>query len=145
MEDLAEQVQLVPTDQSELTKGREIGVFSPRIWRLADLGAKHALLRSGLGWGGMPLDVVADNLVNGQAVRLDIAALPKGGLSLPMWRSIPLNAHLVRRGGGSSHSFGTPIPPANIKLLSTNAPPPLTIGLRTSPSRNDGVQIQRHR
>lgn len=88
--DLAEHVQLVLTDRSELTKGREFGVFSPRTWRLADLGAKHAFLRSGLGWGGMPLDVVADDLANGQLVRLDIAALPKGGLFLPMWAVYPI-------------------------------------------------------
>jgi hypothetical protein len=41
-----------------LTAGREFGVFSPRTWRLADLGAKHAFLLAGLGWGGMPWDRV---------------------------------------------------------------------------------------
>lgn len=85
-----EHVQLVLTDRSELTKGREFGVMSPKTWRLADLGAKHAFLRSGLGWGGMPLDVVADDLASGQLVRLDIAALPKGGLFLPMWAVYPI-------------------------------------------------------
>lgn len=88
--DLAEHVQLVLTDRSDLTKGREFGVFSPRTWRLADLGSKHAFLRSGLGWGGMPLDVVAEDLANGQLVRLDVAALPKGGLLLPMWAVYPM-------------------------------------------------------
>jgi hypothetical protein len=28
-------------------------VVSRRTWRLADLGAKHALLREGIGWGNM--------------------------------------------------------------------------------------------
>ena len=65
-------------------------MFSPRTWRLADLGSKHAFLRSGLGWGGMPLDVVAEDLANGQLVRLDVAALPKGGLFLPMWAVYPM-------------------------------------------------------
>jgi DNA-binding transcriptional LysR family regulator len=87
---LTEQVQLVLTDRSDLTKGREFGVFSPRTWRLADLGAKHAFLRAGLGWGGMPLDVVAEDLASGQLVQLDIAALPKGGLFLTMWAVYPI-------------------------------------------------------
>src|SRR5438309_8177420 len=48
--------QLVLTDRSELSQGKEFGVFSANTWRLADLGAKHAFLRAGLGWGGMPVD-----------------------------------------------------------------------------------------
>lgn len=81
---LAEHVQLVLTDRSELSKGREFGVLSPRTWRLADLGAKHAFLLSGLGWGGMPLDAVSDDISNGKLVRLEIAAAPRSGLRLPM-------------------------------------------------------------
>ena len=42
-------LQLVLTDRSPLTEGREFSVFSPRTWRLADLGAKHALLLEGIG------------------------------------------------------------------------------------------------
>lgn len=87
--DLAEHVQLVLTDRSELTNGREFGVFSPKTWRLADLGAKHAFLRSGLGWGGMPLEVVAGDLASGQLVRLELAAGPRGGFCLPMWAVYP--------------------------------------------------------
>ena len=47
----AEQVQLVLTDRSSLTAGRNFGVMSSKTWRLGDLGAKHAFLRAGLGWG----------------------------------------------------------------------------------------------
>ena len=39
-----EHVQLVLTDRSTLTQGRDFAVASSRTWRLADLGAKHALL-----------------------------------------------------------------------------------------------------
>src|SRR5690606_16708078 len=52
-------LQLVLTDRSVLTEGREFSVISPRTWRLADLGAKHALLLEGIGWGNMPLHMVA--------------------------------------------------------------------------------------
>ena len=46
-----EHVQLVLTDRSPLTDGRDFSVLSARTWRLADLGAKHALLKQGIGWG----------------------------------------------------------------------------------------------
>jgi DNA-binding transcriptional LysR family regulator len=71
-ESLRQHVQLVLTDRSALSKGREFGVFSTRVWRIADLGAKHAFLRAGLGWGGMPLDVVEADLAAGRLVRLTI-------------------------------------------------------------------------
>ena len=58
-----------------LTAGRDFAVMSPRTWRLADLGAKHALLREGIGWGNMPLPMVESDLFAGTLVRL---ALPDG-------------------------------------------------------------------
>ena len=64
-------VQLVLTDRSALTEGRDFGVVSVRSWRLADLGAKHALLLAGLGWGNMPKWVVADDVKRGRLMRLD--------------------------------------------------------------------------
>jgi DNA-binding transcriptional LysR family regulator len=72
VESLRRHIQLVLTDRSTLSTGREFGVLSPKTWRLADLGAKHAFLRAGLGWGGMPLDVVAADLASGRLVRLTI-------------------------------------------------------------------------
>lgn len=67
-------VQLVLTDRSTLTEGRDFAVVSTRTWRLADLGAKHALLLAGLGWGNMPAPMVADDLRMGRLVRLRLAA-----------------------------------------------------------------------
>jgi DNA-binding transcriptional LysR family regulator len=65
-------VQLVLTDRSQFTEGRDFSVLSPKTWRLADLGAKHALLREGIGWGNMPLPVVAQELSSGVLVALEI-------------------------------------------------------------------------
>lgn len=70
---LREHVQLVLTDRSELTRGRDFAVASPHTWRLADLGAKHALLRQGLGWGNMPAPMVRDDLETGRLKQLDLA------------------------------------------------------------------------
>jgi len=55
-------VQLVLTDRSALTEGRDYGVLSAQTWRLADLGTKHAMLLAGLGWGSMPTDLVEDDV-----------------------------------------------------------------------------------
>lgn len=61
-------VQLVLTDRTTLTSGRNFGVMSPQVWRLGDMGAKHAFLRAGLGWGFMPLPMVAEDLASGKLV-----------------------------------------------------------------------------
>jgi DNA-binding transcriptional LysR family regulator len=89
--DLAGHVQLVLTDRSNLSSGQEFSVLSGRTWRLADLGAKHAFLRAGLGWGGMPLSVVAQDLAQGTLVTLSIEdRAPQ--FVMPMWAAWPTKA-----------------------------------------------------
>jgi len=70
--ELSRHVQLVLTDRTTLTAGRSYGVFSPLTWRLADLGAKHAFLRSGFGWGHMPVAMVQADLDAGELVRIRV-------------------------------------------------------------------------
>jgi DNA-binding transcriptional LysR family regulator len=70
--ELQEHVQLVLTDRTTLSEGKTYGVFSPLTWRLADLGAKHAFLRAGFGWGHMPLAMVHGDLNAGALVQLQI-------------------------------------------------------------------------
>jgi DNA-binding transcriptional LysR family regulator len=82
--ELAKHVQLVLTDRSELTAGQEFGVMSPSTWRLGDLFAKHAFLLKGLGWGGMPLHAVKQDLLEGRLAKLSIEDLAEDGLILPM-------------------------------------------------------------
>jgi DNA-binding transcriptional LysR family regulator len=65
-------IQLVLTDRSTLTQGRDFGVLSVKSWRLADLGAKHALLLAGMGWGNMPKPMVNEDLKRGRLVELKI-------------------------------------------------------------------------
>ena len=67
---MADHVQLVLTDRSGLTGARDHGVLSAMTWRLGDLGAKHAMLVAGLGWGSMPAHMVADDLAQGRLVLL---------------------------------------------------------------------------
>ena len=72
-EALREHVQLVLTDRSQLTAGRDYGVAAVRTWRIADLGAKHAMLLAGLGWGSMPLHMVRNDLDTGRLTRLRLS------------------------------------------------------------------------
>jgi DNA-binding transcriptional LysR family regulator len=80
----AAHVQLVLTDRSTLTEGRHFGVVGAQTWRLADLGAKHAFLRAGLGWGSMPLPMVADDLAGGALVKIELEADPSVGSAFSM-------------------------------------------------------------
>lgn len=90
--ELARHVQLVLTDRTDQSDGREVGVMSPSTWRLADLFAKHAFLLNGLGWGGMPLHAVAADIASGKLVVLQIEDVPPGGLMLPMFAIYPTAA-----------------------------------------------------
>jgi DNA-binding transcriptional LysR family regulator len=88
---LSEHVQLVLTDRSTLTVGHDFNVRSGRTWRLADLGAKHAFLCAGLGWGGMPLSVVDHDIAEGRLVTLSIEdTVPE--FIMPMWAAWPTKA-----------------------------------------------------
>ena len=80
-------LQLVLSDRSKRTEGREFSVLSPLTWRLGDLGAKHSLLREGLGWGNMPWAMVAGDLAAGRLVELDLPEKPGANYTLSaLWR-----------------------------------------------------------
>ncbi len=85
--DARNHIQLVLTDRSTLTKGRDFGVIAVKTWRLADLGAKHALLCTGVGWGNMPEPMVRDDLKAGRLVHL----------RLPEWRNGTYELHAIYR------------------------------------------------
>ncbi|WP_131195406.1 LysR family transcriptional regulator [Lichenihabitans psoromatis] len=65
--------QIVLADRSALTEGQDIAVLSLKTWRIGDLGAKHALLLAGLGWGNMPEAMVVADLKAGRLVRLTLS------------------------------------------------------------------------
>jgi len=80
-------LQLVLSDRSPLTQGREFSVTAARTWRLADLGSKHALLLEEIGWGNMPRTMIAGDLAAGRLVRLPVPENP--GIAYPfavLWR-----------------------------------------------------------
>jgi DNA-binding transcriptional LysR family regulator len=82
--EVVKHVQLVLTDRTSLSAGKDFGVLSPQTWRLADLGAKHAFLRAGFGWGQMPKPMVDEDVRNGVLVKLHIEGLSARTQALPM-------------------------------------------------------------
>lgn len=80
---IGKHVQLVLTDRTTLSEGREYSVLSPLTWRLADLGAKHAFLLAGLGWGHMPLHMVKADLDAGTLVKIRVEDTPRN-MVMPM-------------------------------------------------------------
>ncbi|MBX7526515.1 LysR family transcriptional regulator [Qipengyuania vesicularis] len=80
-------LQLVLSDRSQLSEGREFSVLSPQNWRLADLGAKHALLKEGIGWGNMPRHMVSADIAEGRLCELDLPEKPGANYTLSaLWR-----------------------------------------------------------
>ena len=71
--ELSQHRQLVLSDRSSMTEGRDFGVLSRRQWRFADLGTKIAFLRAGLGWGSMPLAIARSDIAEGQLVPIEIS------------------------------------------------------------------------
>ncbi|TDQ78555.1 DNA-binding transcriptional LysR family regulator [Dongia mobilis] len=78
--DLADHLQIVLTDPTPLSEGRDFGVISPQTCRVNTQETKLALIRAGLGWGRLPLWEVERHLAEKQLVRLASHALGRSGL-----------------------------------------------------------------
>jgi DNA-binding transcriptional LysR family regulator len=76
--DVRDEVQLVVTDASGHTSGRDFNVLSYHIWRVSDIATKYQLIKGGLGWGGLPAPSVMDDLRTGRLVQLDLPAYRLG-------------------------------------------------------------------
>lgn len=76
-EDLRDHIQLVVTDPTRRTEGRDFGVFAYRTWRLTDMHTKHLMIREGIGWGNLPPWMIAEDLANGRLVELKLEAFSK--------------------------------------------------------------------
>lgn len=117
--------QLVLSDRSQLTEGQDFGVLSARTWRLGDLGAKHALLCAGLGWGNMPEHMVRDDIAAGRLVRLVPVVAPAYRFPLLLIHRAaappgPAAQWLAERLGGDA----APVP-MEMAVLRTGGPAPV--------------------
>lgn len=76
LEALREHFQIVITDLSEHTRGRDFHVHAFDVWRVTDPATKRALILDGLGWGGLATWQVADDVAAGRLVQLDLEPYP---------------------------------------------------------------------
>ncbi|MHC1550073.1 LysR family transcriptional regulator [Phyllobacterium sp. K27] len=74
---IRDHIQLVVTDLSEHTKGKDFGVFAYKTWRLTDVATKRSLMLAGLGWGGLPKWMVKDDIAEGRFVPLNLDPYPE--------------------------------------------------------------------
>jgi len=86
--DVREEVQLVVTDASGRTKGRDFNVLSYKTWRVSDIATKHQLIKAGLGWGGLPASILHDDLRSGALVHLDLDAYEQGEYAIYSMRQL---------------------------------------------------------
>ncbi len=94
--------QLILTVRTPFAEGPDAGVFAAEGWRLADLGAKHALLLAGVGWGNMPEPNIRADLAAGRLVRLELPEARSGAYAFQvMYRTDtppgPAAAWLIQR------------------------------------------------
>lgn len=108
---IRDHIQLVVTDLTEQTKGRDFGVFAYKTWRLTDTSTKRDLMLAGLGWGGLPKWMVEDDLAEGRLVRLNLEPYPEMPYPLqalyPIERPMgPASTWLVERFKQELERFG---------------------------------------
>jgi DNA-binding transcriptional LysR family regulator len=82
---LAEHIQITHIDLSDISRGYELRLKIPRVWRLSHLGAKLAFLRAGFGFGGLPLPMIEADLASGRLVEITTEDSPRGGRLIEMW------------------------------------------------------------
>ncbi|MDH0893275.1 MULTISPECIES: LysR family transcriptional regulator [unclassified Pseudomonas] len=80
--ELADHLQIVLSDPSRVSEGRDFGVISPQTCRVNTQDAKHALILAGVGWGRLPLWLVQSDLDEGRLLRLRTHSLGREGESV---------------------------------------------------------------
>ena len=88
--DLADHIQIVQSDPSHLSEGRDFGVISPQTCRVTSQDTKHALILAGLGWGRLPHWQVERDIAEGWLVRLATTALGRNS-------EVVMETYLARR------------------------------------------------
>ncbi|MDQ0473716.1 LysR family transcriptional regulator [Labrys wisconsinensis] len=85
---LERHTQLILTDRSSLTPNLRGHIYSPRVWRFADLTTRLDFLLAGFGWCHMPIHLVEEHI---DAGRLRPLVIPES-------EGFVLALHAVRRG-----------------------------------------------
>jgi len=78
------QVQIVISQRVSSPSSMDHGVLSDTTWRVADAATKLSLIRAGLGWGNLPLDLVREDLERGSLVQLVLDEWAPSPLMVPL-------------------------------------------------------------
>lgn len=71
-------VQIIVADSSRGNNSQSRDVLTGgRRWTVSDFAAKREIILSGLGWGGLPNHLIAEDLVRGRLVKLDVEGFPE--------------------------------------------------------------------
>lgn len=85
--DIRQHVQVVLREQVRRSGSYSINVVrGARQWSVSDLQSKRSVILAGLGWGGLPTDMVAQELRDGILVALDLPEFRVRTLSLALIR-----------------------------------------------------------
>lgn len=68
--ELADHLQIVLTDPTPLSSGRDFGVLSAQTSRVNSQDSKYAMILAGLGWGRLPLWLVERDIREGRLITL---------------------------------------------------------------------------
>lgn len=77
--DVADHLQIVLTDPSDISAGRDFGVVSSQTCRVNTQDTKHHFILGGAGWGRLPHWLVERDLEQGRLVRLNVSAMGRNG------------------------------------------------------------------
>lgn len=91
---LRDHMQLILSSGTEITGTDDLSAHAINRWRVNDLRLRHRMLLSGLGWGGMPDHMIAEDLKAGRLVALHLDPADSGLL----WPRLTVSAaHLKSR------------------------------------------------
>jgi len=75
---LRNEYQILVKDTGKRTEGKNIGVQQDqRLWWVNNFEAKLLLIKSGLGWGSLPLPIAQQALKSGQVLALELSDAPQ--------------------------------------------------------------------
>lgn len=77
--DVADHLQIVLADPSDISAGRDFGVVSSQTCRVNTQDTKYHLILGGAGWGRLPYWLVERDLEQGILVRLNVSAMGRNG------------------------------------------------------------------
>ena len=70
---MRDHLQIVVSISATPEDSNAFGIVGVNQWHVSDVRLRHDLIRQGIGWGSMPLPMVADDIARGDLVVLQPA------------------------------------------------------------------------